>query len=277
MDNNLIAKHYDETLPYYKHLWSRKSNAIHYGFWDKETKSVGDALLNENRFLAKIADIKHVDKVLDAGCSMDGSSIWIAKNIGADVIGITLSEKQLTEAKKLSLEYGVKNKVKFKIGDYLNTNFPDNTFDVVWAIESVCYTENKIDFLVEAYRILKPGGRIIVADGFLDREVSKTDNKLFNDLLIGFAIPNLAKISDFKKDMKMVGFKEINTWDKTINIKKSLKILYKRVIIGYPFLKFANLFGLVSDTVVKYGPTGIAQYKLFNNGLIKYQVFLGKK
>ena len=87
MDNNLIAKHYDETLPYYKHLWSRKSNAIHYGFWDKETKTVEEALLNENNFLAKVADIKSSDKVLDAGCGVGGSSVWIAKNIGARVIG----------------------------------------------------------------------------------------------------------------------------------------------------------------------------------------------
>ena len=277
MDNDSIAKHYDETLPYYKHLWSRKANAIHYGFWDEKTRSVEEALINENRWLAQVTDIKPSDKVLDAGCGIGGSSVWIAKNIGANVVGITLSEKQLREASKLAIEYKVIDKVEFEIGDYLHTRFPDSTFDVVWAVESVCYAENKADFLKEAYRILKPSGRVVIADGFLNRDVLEIEKKSLDDLLMGFALSNLAKISDFKKDMDLVGFKETKSWDKSTNVKKSLKILYRRVLIAYPFLKIANILGLIPDTVIKYGPVGIAQYKLFNSGLMKYIVFLGKK
>ena len=277
MDNNYIAKYYDETLPYYKHLWSRGSNAIHYGFWDEKTKNTKDALLNENRFLAEVVDIKPTDNVLDAGCGIGGSSVWIAKNIGARVVGITLSKKQLKEANKLAVEYNVNNKVEFKIDDFLNTSFPNNTFDVVWAIESVCHAKNKTDFLAETYRILKPDGRVVVADAFLDRDVLKNEEKLFKDFLAGFVLSNLAKIFDFKKDMEAIGFKDVMSWDKTANVRKSLKILYTRVLIGYPFLKFANILGLVPDTVIKNGPTGIAQYKLFNSNLLKYNVFFGKK
>ena len=163
MDNDYIAKYYDETLPYYKYLWSKEANALHYGFWDKETRNVQEALLNENKFLAEAADIKVTDKVLDAGCGIGGSSIWIAKNIGADVVGITLSEKQLGEAKKLAAENNLNSKVKldFRLGDYLKIGFSDNAFDVIWAIESVCHTEDKADFLKEAYRILIPRGRLV--------------------------------------------------------------------------------------------------------------------
>ena len=58
MDNTYVAKYYDETLPYYKRFWHYgESNALHYGFWDRGTKSVGEALLNENKFLAELADV----------------------------------------------------------------------------------------------------------------------------------------------------------------------------------------------------------------------------
>ena len=191
MDNDYVAKYYDETLPYYKYTWSGSAHALHYGFWDKNTKNVKEALLNENKFLTEIAKIRATDKILDAGCGVGGSTIWIAENVGANVVGITLSPKQLEKAQKLASKHNVNLKTEFKIDDFLKTSFSDNIFDIVWAIESVCHTENKIDFLAEAYRILKPGGRVIVADGFLMRDVLTIEEKLYEDFLAGLALPNL--------------------------------------------------------------------------------------
>src|SRR3989344_597198 len=186
MDNVYVAKYYDQTLPYYRRFWHRngESNALHYGFWDQETRNVGEALLNENKFLANFADIKVGEQVLDAGCGVGGSSIWLARQRLAKVIGITLSEKQIKEARKLAKRAGVDTEAQFQLKDFLKTGFEDNSFDVVWAIESVCHAENKIDFLREAYRILKSGGRLIIADGVLKRDPNPDEEKLYRDFLI---------------------------------------------------------------------------------------------
>ena len=274
-----IAKYYDNTLPYYRRFWYRggESNALHYGFWDNETKSVEEALLNENRFLAEVAKIQSTDKVLDAGCGVGGSSIWLAKQKRVKVIGITLSEKQIKEAKKLAKRVGVDGEVEFQLKDFLKTGFEDNSFDVVWAIESVCHTENKIDFLLEAYRILRSGGRLIVADGILKRDPNPDEEKLYKDFLIGLALPNLEKFSNFENTMVDVGFKNIKALDKTADIKKSAKILYQRCLIVYPFFKLAHMLGFIPDVVMKNGPAGIAQYKMVKRGLAGYGVFYGEK
>ncbi|KKU04349.1 hypothetical protein A2Z63_00340 [Candidatus Giovannonibacteria bacterium RIFCSPLOWO2_02_44_8] len=75
-----IAEYYDKTSPFYKIFWHRddESHALHYGFWNGDTKSVKEALLNENKFLADILHISSGAKILDAGCSIGGSAIWLA-------------------------------------------------------------------------------------------------------------------------------------------------------------------------------------------------------
>ncbi len=50
--------------------------------------------------------------------------------------------------------------------DYTQTSFADETFDHIWALESICCALKKTDFIKEAYRILKKGGGFAIADGF---------------------------------------------------------------------------------------------------------------
>ncbi len=123
-----IAEYYDKTQQFYKIFWHRdnESNALHYGFWESETKSVKEALLNENKFLADILQISSGSKILDAGCGIGGSTLWLAENFNASVVGITLSEKQLEKADQLAKAHGVEEKVVFHLQNFLYTNFPND-------------------------------------------------------------------------------------------------------------------------------------------------------
>lgn len=274
-----IAEYYDITLPYYKRFWHRdsESNALHYGFWERQTKTMKEALLNENKFLAEMAQITSSMKVLDAGCGIGGSAIWLAKNTGAYVVGITLSKRQLIRAEELAKEYGVDNKTEFYLKDFLNTGFSDNSFDVVWAIESACYAANKGIFLKEAFRILKEGGRIVIADGFLKRDASSNEKKIYADFLKGLVLPNLAKIDELKKWLKESGFRNIKFWDKSQEVKRSSRILYTRILLFYPIAKLLHLFHFIPELLMKNSRAGIAQWKIAKSGFVAYGVFYGEK
>jgi len=274
-----IAEYYDRTLLFYKIFWHRddESYALHYGFWEKGTKSVKEALLGENNFLADILKIPSDAKILDAGCGIGGSTIWLAKNFNVSVVGITLSKKQLEKANQLAKTYRVQNRAAFHLQDFLHTNFPNDYFDIIWAIESVCHAKDKKEFLAEAYRILKPGGKIVVADGLLKREVEDSEKGIYKDFLDGLVLLNLAKIDNFNNWMKEVGFRNVKFWDKTEEIKPSSKILYRRTSLLHPFAKILYKFGLISPTVFKSGLAGIAQYKLVKRGIGGYGVFYGEK
>lgn len=279
MDEKKIRDYYDYTLPFYRFFYHKNSNAVHCGFWDESVKSHQKALLNVNKFLAKTADVKSGDIILDAGCGIGGSAIWLAKNYrDIKIIGITISDKQLKKAKNLSLNNKVDPVINFYKRDFLNSNFDDKSFSIVWAIESVCHTKDKTDFLKEAYRLLKNGGRLIISDGFLLRKPkNQSEEKDLNAFLEGLILPNLAYESEFKKSIEDVGFKDIKIYDKAKETLPSAKKIYKMSIFSYPVSLVTEKLQLTPSLLTKNNLAGITQYRIIKNGLIGHRVFYAKK
>lgn len=280
MHKKIISDYYDYTLPFYRIFWHKNSDsyALHYGFWEKDTKDLNEALVNTNRFLAKKATITSSDIVLDTGCGIGGSAIWLAKNFQVHVVGITISKKQIDKAKELAKKHNLTTLTNFYVMDYLKTSFGPNSFDVVWAIESVCHAQGKHVFLKEAYRLLKDRGRIILADGFLKREPKNNrENHILKTVTEGLALPNLASIHDFTKAMKEVGFCSITFWDKTKEIMPSSKKLSDMCTIGYPLARITEKLRLTSPILTKNNRAGISQYTALQIGLGAYGVFYGQK
>ena len=75
-----------------------KSRSLHYGYWDDSVKNFHEALLNLNKVLAEIAEIKEGENILDAGCGVGGSSLWLAKRKNCTVKGISLNKRQIDKA-----------------------------------------------------------------------------------------------------------------------------------------------------------------------------------
>ncbi len=279
-DPRRVAEYYDRTLPFYRLFWHRDpvSHAVHYGFWDSGTKTLQEALLNENRFLARLAGVGSETRVLDAGCGIGGSSIWLAQNVGTHVVGISVSERQIARARQLAQETGVADKTEFYVQDFLNTGFPESSFDVAWAIESACHAVDKRAFLHEMHRVLRPGGRLVVADGFLRRPVEPVEEGTYRRFLDGLALPGLAQVEEFRQLIEHVGFRNVRFFDKTENIRPSSRRLFILSLLFSPFFRITYALGLVPAVVIGNGPAGLAQYKIFfKSGLAGYYVFYGEK
>ncbi len=103
-------------------------------------------------------------KMLDVGCGVGGTSRYIAKKLGpnADVTGITLSPNQVKRATELAKDQAVEN-AKFTVMNALEMDFPDNSFDIVWACESGEHMPDKEAYINEMMRVLKPGGKFVMA------------------------------------------------------------------------------------------------------------------
>lgn len=277
-ENKRVLEYYDQCHIDYKLIWKiHKTHAIHYGFYDKKNRTHKKAVANMNRVLARLAKIKSDDKVLDCGCGVGGSSVWIAKEIGAKVTGVNINKMQIEIAKEFAKEQEVGNKVTFLEKDFTKKMFPKNSFDVLWGIESICYVKDKRKFLKKAAKLLKKRGRIIIADGFIKKEAKKEqERKEMQTWLEGWAVPNIATISKFKKDLKEAGFKNIQYRDIKENVLLSSRRMYL-ASLNYPLAKMLELLKIRTKTQTGNVISAYYQYKTLKKDLWTYGIFTAEK
>lgn len=279
MKKSKIIDYYNQSEIDYKLVWGLNKNlALHFGYWDKNTKNLSQALERENEILAKLANIKKTDLVLDAGCGVGGSSIYLAKNVGCHVLGITLVKNQVLSAKRNAHKNKVENLTEFKVADFTNTKFQSASFDVVWAIESVCHAKDKADFIKESYQLLKKGGRLIIADFFINKsKLNSEEASLMDNMAHGWAVESFANHIDFENDLKKSGFKKIKKTNASKNIFPSARKLYHRSLPGLAIGKILQFMGIRNALQNANIWTVFYQYKALKQNLWQYYIFQAEK
>ena len=220
-------------------------------------------------------------RILDVGCGFGGTTRHLAKKFpNTEFVGITLSPKQVERATSLADEQNVSN-VKFEVMDALEMTYPDNSFDFVWACESGEHMPDKKRYVEEMTRVLKPGGKIVIAT-WCQRDEGNTpfnnyERKMLKFLYDEWTHPYFISISDYAKLMKDTGKlaeDSIITDDWTKNtISSWLHSIWVGVFDPWPVFSKPRVW-------LKTFYDGLALYRMhksFKRGLMQYGMMAAKK
>jgi arsenite methyltransferase len=141
--------------------------------------------------------------------------------------GVDLSEAHIRAARELTSEY---QNVHLQVANYLQLEQIAGSYDAVLAIETLCQCESQAAALREAFRLLRPGGRMMVFDCFRGRALAKVSPALAKAAILvekTAAVDEFAPIDDWRQLARSVGFVEIEVVDRSAETAHDLSRLYR--------------------------------------------------
>lgn len=227
--------------------------------------------------MAKQALVKEGLNVLDAGCGVGGAAIFLARNYSAQVTGVTLSSLQIETARHNAKKSNVEHATKFIKNDFTTTSFEDQSFDVIWACESSSSAPDKAKMLQEWYRLLRPGGKLILLDFFMTNKGESDTSDVLSKWCELWAMSPLVTVEQFASNLEQNGFNLLQQEELSSQIVPTIKRMYNSYKLGFiPANLYNLLFGARKYSRNHY-KSGLYQYKSFKNGLWQYHTFLATK
>jgi microcystin synthetase protein McyJ len=193
-------------------------NYLNLGYW-KQTNNVIKASEDLLDLVIEKAEIKDGNKILDVGFGYGEQDIYFANKFPKiEINGINILTKQVEFAQQKVKLAGLSNRVVLIDGDAVNLTFEDSIFDLTLAIESAFHFDTRQMFFNESYRVLKPGGIIVLTD-CLPQTFSKNDKKFIEaSTNMGIPLANQYNIQVYIDKLKEVGFEKISYIDLTKHV-----------------------------------------------------------
>jgi len=266
-DKRRITEFYDVVSPHFHALWGEH---LHHGYWIRgdETKELAQIQLIER--LAEAAGIQPGSRILDVGCGTGASSIYLAKYCQAEVTGITISPVQVQMARKAAVAEGVS--ATFHLMDAEAMKF-ENSFDVIWSIESISHYQDIEGFFASAAKLLPPGGKFAVIDWFKKENLNSADREKHILPIEKGMLVELKTMQDYRTWMKSSGLKVIQS--ETMN-----KYCAKSWDLGLGILKEKALWRLAAENgamLVDFLKTFRAMKAGFESGNFVYGLVVAQR
>lgn len=168
-----IAQYYDSNTARFLRLGgSGEVAAIHRAIWAPGVTRKEEAFAYLNQLVANaLLPVLPADpaeaRLLDLGCGVGGTATWLARALGVQVTGVTISQAQVQLAQQRAAALGLAERVRFAQGSF--SAMPAlSASHGAYAIESFVHADDAAGFFTMASRHLLPGGRLVLCDDFLN-------------------------------------------------------------------------------------------------------------
>lgn len=260
---------------------------------------------------AGVSDTTRIRNMVDVGCGIGGSSRHISRKFGCVASGVTLSPIQAARATTLSREAfldkndSLRKELSFQVADALDQPFENNSFDLVWSMESGEHMPDKAKFVNELTRVCAPGGRVLIVTWYVlgvaliltptfastrltlffyknrchrnlvdrETELPAAERFLLDRICDAYYLPQWCSINDYQALFEKEGLVNV----KTADWSEEVKPFWKAVVSVA--LTVNGILGLLKagPATVRGGLVMPLMQKGLRDGTIKFNLITGEK
>jgi len=194
---------------------------IHVGYWDGESddspvQAATDRLTDLVTERLAPAEGQHL---LDVGCGHGSTAARIAAHHAVEITGVSVSDYQIGLANSRPQSSDLPGRATFQLADAMKLPFPDRSFDGAYAIESLMHMKDKKAAIGHIARVLRPGGRLVIAEHHLEGDLAVEDVDRMAD---AYAFFKLSLTTDrYGELLREAGLKVVDYTDVTENVRRS--------------------------------------------------------
>lgn len=200
---------------------------LHFGYWrdERDDSPLSQACEQLTDLVIGKSLIAKDHHVLDVGCGTGIPALHIASTTGARVTGITVSAHQIKIARANAQAAGIGEQVTFQLADAMILPFPNASFNSAVAIESLLHMSDQAAALAHIARILRKGGRLVVADFFLRQPVSEEKKSFLDDMVTIFASNMQNTATEWHRLVEQAGLELEDLVDLSDNVRRTYTLV----------------------------------------------------
>jgi len=233
-----VGGHYDELDEAYRRIWGEH---VHHGFWRTGSESDQEATEALVELVAGRLDLAPGLQLVDIGCGYGASAEYLAARYRVDVTGFTISAAQARIAETRKPAAG-----RFAAfhRDWLDNGLADAVADRAFAIESSEHMVDKARFFSEAWRVLRPGGRLVVCAWLSSPDPNRLEIRhLLEPICREGRLPSMGSRADYEALAAQVGFALLGYDDISRQVRRTWSICAgraaRRLATDRAFRRFA--------------------------------------
>ncbi|NCJ05782.1 methyltransferase domain-containing protein [Synechococcales cyanobacterium C] len=271
-----IQQFYDASSGLWEQVWGEHMHHGYYGATGRLRPGGCQAQVDLIEELLAWGQVKSAQHILDVGCGIGGSSLYLADKFGSAATGITLSPVQAARGTARSQGLGLSDRTSFQVADALQMPFAEASFDLVWSLESGEHMPDKAQFLQECCRVLKPGGTLLLATWCHRRcppDLSVSEQRLLAKIYRVYHLPAVISIEDYEALAAQLPLAGVTTadwseavapfWEDVIASALNPAVLWQILRAGGPTLQGALALRLMAQG--------------YRQGLIRYGLLRGTR
>lgn len=271
--SELYATYWNDVFHFALFDDARRDDGIDGQTWD-------DAFRKTHASYMDALKIREASRVADLACGRGGFARVMAENTPARVIGIDISEAQLSHARKLK-----RPNLEFRRYDIMKIDELGDTFDAVSFMDAACYLPDKLLAVKKIKKILNPGARFLLIDWCKRERLTAIQEELvLHPFMRYWAVPSLETQRRYERCFRKSGFEILDIQDLNDRVGRNWAFAYDSAIRAVAELSGRDLPKMIW-TGMKLGREGLRLIKEqfpaalyikagFDAGFLRYSYFL---